>query len=97
MQYECMMPCNMSALYVPHQKKKGDKYRWRMCSQWQNVLIPVVSSNGMTYANVVSVPAEEHNRYMTYITTYPPSGVHAFNATWTALHTLQERIHILRK
>jgi hypothetical protein len=23
MQYECMMPRNMSALYVPHQKKKS--------------------------------------------------------------------------
>jgi hypothetical protein len=27
MQYDCMMPCNMSALYVPHQKKKGCQYR----------------------------------------------------------------------
>jgi hypothetical protein len=35
--------------------------------------------------------------YMTYITTYPPNGPHAFNAVWTALHTLQERIHDLRK
>jgi hypothetical protein len=34
---------------------------------------------------------------MTYITTYPPSGVRVFNATWTALHTLLERIHVLRK
>jgi hypothetical protein len=23
MQYEYMMSCNMSALYIPHQKKKG--------------------------------------------------------------------------
>jgi hypothetical protein len=34
---------------------------------------------------------------MTYITTYPPSGVRVFNATWTALHTLRECIHVLRK
>jgi hypothetical protein len=34
---------------------------------------------------------------MTYITTYPPSGAHAFNAAWTTLYTLQERIHVLRK
>jgi hypothetical protein len=34
---------------------------------------------------------------MSYITTYPPSGAHAFNVMWTALHTLQERIHVLRK
>jgi hypothetical protein len=51
----------------------------------------------MTYANVVSVPTEEHNRYMTHITTYPPSGAHAFNTAQTALHTLREHIHILRK
>jgi hypothetical protein len=34
---------------------------------------------------------------MTYITTYPPSGSHAFNVTWTSLHMLQERIHVLWK
>jgi hypothetical protein len=45
MQYECMIPCHMSALYVPHQKKKGAKYRWHMCSRWQITLIHVVSSN----------------------------------------------------
>jgi hypothetical protein len=31
---------------------------------------------------------------MTYITTYPSSGAHAFNAVWTALHTSQRRIHV---
>jgi hypothetical protein len=31
-QYECMMPCNMRALYVPLKKKKGAKYEWRTCS-----------------------------------------------------------------
>jgi hypothetical protein len=51
-------------------------------------LIPVVSSSGMTYASVVSVPAEEHNGYMTYITTYPSSGAYAFNTARTTLHTL---------
>jgi hypothetical protein len=60
-------------------------------------LIPVVSSSGMTYTNVVSVLVEQHNRYMTYITTYPLSGAHAFNAAWIALHTLQECIHVLRE
>jgi hypothetical protein len=34
---------------------------------------------------------------MTYITTYPSSGAHAFNAARTVLHMLRERIHILRK
>jgi hypothetical protein len=65
------------------------KYRWHTYSRWQIALIPIVSSSGMTYRNMVSVPAEEHNRYMTYITTYPPSGAHAFNAEWTSLDTLQ--------
>jgi hypothetical protein len=78
-------------------KEKVTKYRWCTHSRWQFVPIPVVSSSGMTYANVVSIPAEEHNRYMTYITTYLLSGVHVFNAVWTALHTLQECIHVLRK
>jgi hypothetical protein len=35
--------------------------------------------------------------YMTYIITYPPSGARAFNAARTALHTLREHIHVLRK
>jgi hypothetical protein len=60
-------------------------------------LIPVVSSSGMTYANVVSVHAKEHNRYMTYITTYPPSGARTINSTQTVLHTLRERTHVFRK
>jgi hypothetical protein len=64
---------------------------------WQIALIPIVNSSGMTYTNVATVPAKKHNKYMTYITTYPPSGAHAFNATWTELHTLQECIHVLRK
>jgi hypothetical protein len=61
-------------------------------------LIPVVNSNEISLRN------RDYHRctraqytYMTYITTYPPSGTHAFNAAWTALHTLQERIHVLRK
>jgi hypothetical protein len=65
--------------------------------RWQNALIHIVSSSGMTYAIVVSVPVEEHNIHMTYITTYPPNGTHAFNAAWTTQHTLRELIHILRK
>jgi hypothetical protein len=46
---------------------------------------------------MVSIPAEEYNIYIIYITTYPQSGAHAFIATWTALHMSQERIHVLRK
>jgi hypothetical protein len=52
----------------------------------------------MTYVNVVSIPAEDTiDIYITYITTYPPSGTRAFNAARTTLHTLRERIHVLRK
>jgi hypothetical protein len=64
MQYECMMSCNMSDLYIPHQKKKVTKYRWCMYSRWQIALILVVSSNDITYINIVSVPTEEHNIYI---------------------------------
>jgi hypothetical protein len=34
---------------------------------------------------------------MAYITTYSSNGARAFNAARTALHTLRERIHVLRK
>jgi hypothetical protein len=34
---------------------------------------------------------------MTYISTYPPSDVCVFNIARTTLHTLRERIYILRK
>jgi hypothetical protein len=72
-------------------------YRWRTHSRWQFALIPVVSSNDTTYGNMVSIRTEKHNRYVTYITTYPPSSAHVFNTTRTVLHMLRERIHILRK
>jgi hypothetical protein len=52
---------NVSVLSVPHQRKAFATYRWRTHSQWQFVLIPVVSSNDTTYENVVSIPAEKHN------------------------------------
>jgi hypothetical protein len=89
---------NMSVIYVPHRNKSFGKYRWRMYNQWQITLMSVVSSSGMTYENVVSVPAEEHNWYIiTYITPYPLSATRAFNDAWTTLYTLRERIHVLRK
>jgi hypothetical protein len=46
---------------------------------------------------MASIYAEKHNMHMSYITTYPPSGTHAFNTAWTTLHMLQERIHALQK
>jgi hypothetical protein len=87
----------MLVLYVSHQKESFAKYRWHTYNRWQVTLIPVVSSSGMTHANVVDVPAEEYNRYITYITTYPSSEACAFNTARIALHTLRERIHVLRK
>jgi hypothetical protein len=50
-----------------------------------------------TYGNIVSIPAEKNNRYMTYITTYTPSGARVFNVARTAMHTLRKRIHVLQK
>jgi hypothetical protein len=58
MQYECMMSYKMSVLYVPHQKKRGVKYIWCTHSRWQTALILMVSSSGMTYANVISILAK---------------------------------------
>jgi hypothetical protein len=54
----------MLVLYVPHEKKAFAKYRWRMHSQWQIALIPVVSCSSMTYTIMVSIPIEKHNRYI---------------------------------
>jgi hypothetical protein len=87
----------ISVIYVPHQKNFFAKYKQRTYSRWWITLILIVNSSGMTYTNMASIPAEEHNRYMTYITTYPPSGVCVFNAARTILHMLWERIHVLRK
>jgi hypothetical protein len=87
----------MLVIYIPHQKNFFDKYRCHTYNRWQIALIPVASSSGLTYKNVVSVFAEEYNRYRTYITTYPPSGARAFNSAQAALHTLRECIHVLRK
>jgi hypothetical protein len=41
-------------------KEKLTKFRVHMHSRWLGALIPVVSSSGITYAIVVSIPAEEH-------------------------------------
>jgi hypothetical protein len=43
-------------------KRKVCQYIRRTYSRWWITLILVVSSSGMTYANVVSIPTEEHNR-----------------------------------
>jgi hypothetical protein len=57
----------MLVLYVPHKKTACAKYRWRKHSRWQFALIPVVSSSGMTYTNMVSVTAKEHMSYLVFM------------------------------
>jgi hypothetical protein len=54
---------NMLVLYVLMKRKAFAKNSWRMDSWWQFTLILMVSANGMTYTNVVSVPAKKH-RYI---------------------------------
>jgi hypothetical protein len=72
MQYESMMPCNISVLYVPHQKKSSLNIYGVHIVGGKGTLIPIVSFNEMTYRNVVSVPAEEHNRYIQHTSTLIP-------------------------
>jgi hypothetical protein len=53
---------NMSVLSIPHQKKSFCyTCRRRTHNRWHIALNPVVSSNSMTYTNVVSVPTKKHN------------------------------------
>jgi cytochrome c oxidase subunit IV len=44
--------------YMSSPKEKVAKYSWKTCSRWQNTLIPMVNSNGLTYTIVVSVSTE---------------------------------------
>jgi hypothetical protein len=61
-------------------------------------LIPIVSSSETSLRNRgYRTCKRAQYTHMTYITTYPPSGTHRFNAAWTVLHTLQEHIHVLWK
>jgi hypothetical protein len=98
MQYECMMSYNMLVLYVPHQKKKLSNIDGICIIGGNSHSSLWIVLTRQSYAIVVSVPAEEHNRYIfIYIATYPPSDVHVFNVVWTSLHMLWERIHVLQK
>jgi hypothetical protein len=61
-------------------------------------LLPIVSSSETSLCNRgYRTYRRAQYTHMTYITTYPPSGAHAFNTARTALHTSQECIHVLRK
>jgi hypothetical protein len=59
----------------------------------------VVSSNESSLRNrgYRTCRRAQYTYTYTYITTYPPSGAHTFNAAWTTLYTLQEHIHVLQK
>jgi hypothetical protein len=56
-------------------KERLAKYIRHTYSQMQITLIPVVSSSWMTYANVVSVPAEEQNIHIWHTSLLIPQVV----------------------
>jgi hypothetical protein len=96
MQYECTMQCNVSALYVPHQKKRlPNIYSVHIVSGKSHSSLWLVLVEWLTQMWLVYL--QKSTIYMTCITTCPPCGTHAFNAAWTTLHTLQDSIHILQK
>jgi hypothetical protein len=88
---------NMSALNVPQQKKKllphiddvrivdGELHS----SPWLTPMIRLMET-WLAYLQKSKIDI------FTYITTYLLSGVRVFNDAQTALHTLQERTHVLR-
>jgi hypothetical protein len=58
MQYECMMSCNMSALYVPHQKKSSPNIDGVRVVGGKSHSTPWLALSDLTYSNMVSVRAE---------------------------------------
>jgi hypothetical protein len=82
-----------TSLCVPHQMKSLTKYRWHTYNRWQIALIIASSSSDLTYKMWLAYL----QKIIIYITTYPPSCACAFNTARTAVHTLWERIHVLRK
>jgi hypothetical protein len=87
----------MMILCVSHQKKSLPNIYGICVVGGKSHSSPLLVLTRLSYANVVSVPAKEHNIHIAYITTYPPSGAYAFNTAWTALHMLRECIHVLKK
>jgi hypothetical protein len=51
------------------------KHRWHTSSRWKITHIPVISSSVMTYANLVSIPAKEHNIHIWYTSPLIPEVV----------------------
>jgi hypothetical protein len=51
MQYECMMACNMSSLYIPHQKKSLPNIDGIRIVGGKVALIPIVSYNETIICN----------------------------------------------
>jgi hypothetical protein len=93
------MQCHviMSVLSVPHQRNTFATHiggvrivGGNLHSNPLLVLMVRVTETWLAYLQKSTID-------MIYINTYPPSGAHMFNVAWTALHTLEEHIHILRK
>jgi hypothetical protein len=84
-------------LSVPHQNKIFcHTYRRRVYSRWQIALNLVVSSSDMTYETWL-VYLQKSTIIYDIHHHLSPNGVCAFNVSRTTLHTLRERIHVLRK
>jgi hypothetical protein len=62
---------NMSVLSIPHKKKLLPNIDGVRIVGGKMHLSPLSVLTRQSYAIVVSVPTEEHNIHMTYITTYP--------------------------
>jgi hypothetical protein len=97
MQYECMMLYNMSVLYVLTKRKSLLNIDGIRVVSDKVTLIPVVSSNEIIIHKRGQRSCRRTQYTYTYISIYPPSGSHAFNASWTTLYTLRECIHVLHK
>jgi hypothetical protein len=80
----------------PHQKKRLPNIAGICIAGGKLHSSPWLVLLGTTYVNMVSVPTGD-DRYMAFITTYPPNGTHVFNAARTSMYMLRERIHFLWK
>jgi hypothetical protein len=74
--------------YTISPKQKVAKYTRHTRSWWQeSYSSPRLILLDTTYVNMISVLVED-DRYITIITTYPPSGACVFNVARTTLHML---------
>jgi hypothetical protein len=96
-QYECMMACNMSVLYVLTKRKSLPNIDGIRVVCSKVALIPVVSFNETILRKRGQRTCRRIQYTYTNIITYRLSGTHVFNAAWAALHILRERINVLCK